>query len=38
VIAHNQNRAMQTLSVMSTIFLPLSFLAGVYGANFDFIP
>jgi len=38
LIAHNTNKSMQTLSIMSTIFLPLSFLAGVYGANFDSIP
>jgi len=29
---------MQMLSVMSTVFLPLSFLAGVYGTNFTILP
>ncbi|MEW5957689.1 MAG: CorA family divalent cation transporter [Chloroflexota bacterium] len=24
--------------IISTIFLPLSFLAGVYGMNFDYVP
>lgn len=29
------NEAMQTLTVIATIFIPLSFVAGVYGMNFD---
>jgi magnesium transporter len=29
---------MKTLTIVSTIFLPLSFVAGVYGMNFDFMP
>ena len=29
---------MQTLSVMSTVFLPITFLAGVYGTNFEYLP
>ena len=29
---------MQMLSVMSSVFLPLSFLAGVYGTNFTILP
>ncbi|MEA4906603.1 MAG: magnesium/cobalt transporter CorA [Chloroflexi bacterium] len=32
------NEIMKALTVVSTIFLPLSFLAGVYGMNFPFIP
>ncbi|GAX82762.1 hypothetical protein CEUSTIGMA_g10188.t1 [Chlamydomonas eustigma] len=38
ILAHKQNRSMQMLSTMSSIFLPLSFLAGVYGMNFDKLP
>ena len=32
---HKSNRTMYALSVVSTIFLPLTFVAGVYGMNFD---
>ncbi|MBI1877935.1 MAG: magnesium/cobalt transporter CorA [Chloroflexi bacterium] len=32
------NEVMKALTIVSTIFLPLSFLAGVYGMNFDNLP
>jgi len=32
------NETMKVLTMISTIFIPLSFLAGVYGMNFDFMP
>lgn len=32
------NEVMKLLTVISTIFMPLSFVAAVYGMNFDFIP
>ncbi len=32
------NRVMMTLTVMSSIFLPLTFIAGVYGMNFQHMP
>jgi len=32
------NEIMKALTVVSTIFLPLSFFAGVYGMNFHFMP
>lgn len=32
------NRVMKTLTVISTIFLPLTFIAGVYGMNFVHMP
>ena len=32
------NEVMRVLTVISTIFLPLSFLAGIYGMNFDHMP
>jgi magnesium transporter len=34
-ISNRMNEIMKTLTVISTIFLPLSFIAGVYGMNFD---
>lgn len=32
------NEIMKTLTVFSTIFLPLTFIAGVYGMNFEYLP
>lgn len=32
------NEIMKALTIVSTIFLPLSFLAGVYGMNFKYFP
>jgi magnesium transporter len=32
------NEIMKVLTIISTIFMPLSFIAGVYGMNFHFLP
>jgi magnesium transporter len=32
------NSVMQTLTVISAVFIPLTFLAGIYGMNFQWIP
>lgn len=32
------NEVMKALTIVSTIFLPMSFVAGVYGMNFQFFP
>jgi magnesium transporter len=32
------NETMKVLTMISTIFIPLSFIAGVYGMNFTFMP
>lgn len=32
------NQVMQVLTIITTIFVPLSFLTGLYGMNFDHIP
>lgn len=37
-ISFRMNSVMQTLTIVSTIFIPLSFLAGIYGMNFEYIP
>ena len=40
-MANNSNRmnsVMKTLTVISTIFIPLTFLAGIYGMNFEYMP
>jgi magnesium transporter len=36
--AHQQNKIMQTLTVITTIFMPLTFIAGIYGMNFENMP
>lgn len=37
-VANRQNEAMKTLTVMATIFIPLTFMAGIYGMNFEHMP
>jgi magnesium transporter len=37
-INNEMNKVMKTLTVVSAIFIPLTFVAGVYGMNFDFMP
>ena len=32
------NDIMRTLTVFSVIFIPLTFIVGVYGTNFDYLP
>lgn len=36
--SHKLNRTMQILTVITAVFVPLGFLAGIYGMNFDYIP
>ncbi|MCA6127964.1 MULTISPECIES: magnesium transporter CorA family protein [Thalassolituus] len=38
ISSHQLNRTMQVLTVITAIFIPLGFLAGLYGMNFDHIP
>jgi magnesium transporter len=38
LVAHRTNKVMGKLTVVSVIFLPLTFLCGVYGMNFDVLP
>jgi magnesium transporter len=35
VVSHRMNETMKVLTMMATIFIPLSFIAGLYGMNFD---
>lgn len=35
---HKMNEVMKTLTVVSVIFMPLTFIVGVYGMNFDHMP
>lgn len=35
---HRMNQVMKTLTVVATIFIPLTFIAGIYGMNFSYMP
>lgn len=38
VMGNKMNEIMKLLTVISTIFIPLTFIAGVYGMNFEYMP
>ncbi|MEL0658119.1 magnesium transporter CorA family protein [Psychromonas arctica] len=38
VASHQLNATMRVLTVITAIFIPLGFLAGLYGMNFEYIP
>ncbi len=38
ISSNRLNEVMKVLTIISTIFMPLSFVAGVYGMNFRFMP
>jgi len=37
-LSNKMNNIMKVLTMISTIFIPLSFVAGLYGMNFEFMP
>lgn len=37
-LSQGMNNVMKTLTIISTVFIPLTFIAGVYGMNFDNMP
>lgn len=37
-LSNKMNEIMKFLTVISTIFIPLTFIAGIYGMNFEFMP
>ncbi|MBI4540106.1 MAG: magnesium/cobalt transporter CorA [Gemmatimonadetes bacterium] len=37
-VSNRMNEIMKVLTIMATIFIPLTFLAGVYGMNFRYMP
>ncbi|MFO0321731.1 MAG: magnesium/cobalt transporter CorA [Bacteroidota bacterium] len=36
--ANKMNEVMKVLTIMSSIFIPVTFIVGVYGMNFDYMP
>lgn len=36
--ANKMNEVMKVLTIMSSIFIPVTFIAGVYGMNFEYMP
>ncbi|MBN2102054.1 MAG: magnesium/cobalt transporter CorA [Candidatus Aenigmarchaeota archaeon] len=37
-ISNRMNEVMKVLTIIATIFIPLTFVAGVYGMNFEYMP
>jgi len=37
-VSNRMNEIMKTLTIIATIFIPLTFIAGVYGMNFHYMP
>ena len=37
-LSTRMNEIMKVLTIIATIFIPLTFVAGIYGMNFEFMP
>ena len=37
-LGHRQNEVMKVLTLVGSIFIPLTFMAGIYGMNFEYMP
>ena len=37
-VSHRMNQVMKVLTVIATIFIPLTFIVGIYGMNFRYMP
>jgi magnesium transporter len=37
-VSNRTNEVMKVLTIFASIFIPLTFIAGVYGTNFDYLP
>ncbi|HTE51370.1 MAG TPA: magnesium/cobalt transporter CorA [Kofleriaceae bacterium] len=38
IVSNRTNEVMKVLTIMASIFIPLTFVAGIYGMNFDYMP
>ncbi|MCD6327603.1 magnesium/cobalt transporter CorA [bacterium] len=38
IVSNKMNEVMKVLTIIATIFIPLTFIAGIYGMNFKFMP
>jgi magnesium transporter len=38
IVSYRMNEVMKTLTIIATIFIPITFIAGVYGMNFKHMP
>ncbi len=38
LVSNEMNAIMKTLTIVAAIFIPLTFLAGIYGMNFEYMP
>lgn len=37
-VSNKANEVMKVLTIFASIFIPLTFIAGIYGTNFDYVP
>jgi len=37
-VSNKMNEVMKVLTIIATLFIPLTFIAGIYGMNFEFMP
>lgn len=37
-VSHRMNEVMKVLTIVATFFIPLTFISGMYGMNFKFMP
>lgn len=37
-VSNRLNEVMKVLTIIATIFIPLTFVVGIYGMNFDYMP
>jgi magnesium transporter len=37
-VSNRMNEVMKVLTIIATIFIPITFVAGIYGMNFDVMP
>ena len=38
IISNRMNEVMKVLTIIATIFIPITFIAGIYGMNFQHMP